>query len=111
MKKVLLFFAFAAQSWLLSAQIFVEGVKIEPDNTGQYIELDPMYKSDGRCTFSVDFGQSNPKEDFISDVNGKRVDFRSLVDGLNFFFDNGWEVQTISVVETSGRRYLLKRRF
>ena len=83
MKKVLLCFAFAAQGWLLSAQIFVDGVKIGPDNTGHYIELDPMYKSDGRCSFSVDFGQADPKEDFTTDEHGKRVDFRSLVDGLD----------------------------
>ena len=111
MKKILLCFAFAAQGWLLSAQIFVEGVKIGPDNTGQYVELDPMYKTDGRCTFSVDFGQANPKEDYISDVNGKRLDFRSLVDGLNFFYENGWEVQAVTLLENSGRRYLLKRRY
>ncbi len=111
MKKVLLCFAFAAQGWLLSAQIFVDGVKIGPDNTGHYIELDPMYKTDGRCSFSVDFGQANPKEDYTTDEHGQRVDFRSLIDGLNFFYDNGWEVETVTVQENSGRRYLLKRRY
>jgi len=110
MKKVLVCCFFAAQSWLLSAQIFVKGIKIGPDNTGQYLELDPLYKSDGHCTFSVDFGQSEPKQDFVTDVNGRRFDFRSLVDGLNFFYENGWEVNDVSVLE-SGRRYLLKRRF
>ena len=67
-------------------------MKIGPDNTGQYIELDPLFKTDGRCTFSVDYGQSNPKQDFTTDVNGRRFDFRSLVDGLNFFYEQGWEV-------------------
>ncbi len=110
MKKVLLTLAFLAQVLLASAQIYVEGVKIEPSNTGQYIEIDPLYREDGRCTFRVDFGQSNPKEDFVTDVNGKRYDFRSLIDGLNFFYEEGWQVDQISALDR-GRRFLLKRRY
>jgi hypothetical protein len=110
MTKTMLTLALLAQTLLASAQIFVEGVKIEPSNTGQYIELDPLYREDGRCTFRVDFGQSNPKEDFVTDQNGRRYDFRSLIDGLNFFYEEGWEVAQISVLDR-GRRFLLKRRF
>lgn len=110
MKKTTLTLAFLAQVLLASAQIYVEGVKIEPSNTGQYIELDPLYREDGRCAFHVDYGQSNPKEDYVTDVHGKRYDFRSLVDGLNFFYEEGWQVDQISVLER-GRRILLKRRY
>lgn len=110
MKKVTLTLALLAQALLASAQIYVEGVKIEPSNTGQYMELDPLYREDGRCTFRVDYGQSNPKEDYITDDHGKRFDFRSLVDGLNVFYAEGWEVAQISVSE-HGRRFLMKRRF
>ncbi|MCB0528158.1 MAG: hypothetical protein KDC61_19865 [Saprospiraceae bacterium] len=94
-----------------SAQIYVEGVRLTPDNTGQYIELDPKFRSDGRCTFIVDYGQSNAREDYVTDEHGKRYDFRSLVDGLNVFYQEGWEVFQITVMEESGRRYLLKRRY
>jgi hypothetical protein len=111
MKKTILLCVLLAQGLIASAQIFVEGVRLTPENTGQYVELDPMFKTDGSCTFSVDYGQSNPKEDFVSDTNGKRFDFRSLVDGLNYFYTNGWEVAVITVQEHSGRRFLLKRRF
>lgn len=110
MKKLTLTLALLAQALLAAAQIYVEGVKIGPDNTGQYIELDPLYREDGQCTFRVDYGQSNPKEDYITDEHGKRYDFRSLVDGLNIFYAEGWEVAQISVSER-GRRFLLKRRF
>ncbi|MDX1912849.1 MAG: hypothetical protein SFV22_15260 [Saprospiraceae bacterium] len=110
MNKTMLTLALLAQSLIASAQIFVEGVKIEPSNTGQYIELDPLFREDGRCTFRVDFGQSNPKEDFVTDQNGRRYDFRSLIDGLNFFYEEGWEVAQISVLDR-GRRFLLKRRY
>lgn len=110
MKKIPLVLALIAQSLLASAQIYVEGAKLEPSNTGQYIELDPMYREDGRCAFQVDYGQANPKEDYLTDANGRRFDFRSLVDGLNFFYEEGWEVSQISVMER-GRRFLLKRRY
>lgn len=99
-----------AQTLLAFSQLYVEGVKIEPSNTGQYIEIDPLYREDGRCTFRVDYGQSNPKEDFITDEHGKRFDFRSLVDGLNVFYEEGWEVAQVTVQER-GRRFLLKRRY
>ena len=110
MKKITLALALLAQTLLASAQIFVEGVKIEPTNTGQYIEIDPLYREDGRCTFRVDFGQSSPKEDYVTDVNGKKFDFRSLVDGLNFFYEEGWQVDQVIVLER-GRQFLLRRRY
>jgi hypothetical protein len=110
MKKITFTLALLAHTLIASAQVYVEGVKIEPSNTGQYIELDPLYREDGRCTFRVDFGQSNAKEDYVTDVNGKRYDFRSLIDGLNFFYEEGWQVDQVSVLDR-GRRFLLKRRY
>ena len=110
MKKITFTLALLVHTIFASAQIFVEGVKVEPSNTGQYMELDPLYREDGRCTFRVDFGQSNPKEDYVTDVNGKRYDFRSLIDGLNFFYEEGWQVDQVSVLDR-GRRFLMKRRY
>jgi len=111
MKKTLfILMLFTAACHLATAQIYIEGVKLTPDNTGQYIELDPMFRTDGRCAFAVDYGQTKPKKDYVTDEQGKTLDFRSLVDGLNIFYKEGWEVAQIAVVE-SGRRYLLKRRY
>lgn len=110
MKKATLFILFLGQLTLAGAQIYVEGAKLEPSNTGQYIEVDPMYRENGECAFRIDHGQSNPKEDFVTDASGKRYDFRSLIDGLNFFYDEGWEVSQITVLDR-GRRFLLKRRY
>jgi len=109
MKKAFFLSILLANAWFASAQVYVEGVKLDPTNTGNYLELDPLFRSDGRCSFRVDFGQAEPRKDFISDPNGKQVDFRSLIDGLNFFYDNGWEVSQISTLD-SGRRFLMKRR-
>jgi hypothetical protein len=110
MKKAMLLLALSAQTMFLAAQVFVEGVKLEPSNTGQYLELDPLFREDGRCAFQVDYGQANPKQDYVTDVNGKRFDFRSLVDGLNFFYEEGWVIDQISVLER-GRHFMLKRRY
>ena len=110
MKKTTLLLALLAQTMFAAAQIYVEGVKLDPSITGQYLELDPLFRDDGRCTFRVDYGQSDPKEDYISDVNGKRYDFRSLVDGLNLFYEEGWVVDQVTVLER-GRRFLMKRRY
>lgn len=111
MKKILpLCVLLAMGGTYANAQIYVEGVRLTPDNTGEYIELDPLFRTDGRCTFAVDYGQSEPKRDYVTDEQGKTYDFRSLVDGLNIFYKEGWEVAHITVVE-SGRRYLMKRRY
>jgi hypothetical protein len=110
MRKTLLLVAFFAQIALVSAQVYVDGVKLEASNTGQYLELDPMYRADGRCAFKVDYGQPNPNDDYVTDSANRRYDFRSLVDGLNFFYQEGWEVTQITV-QDRGRRFLLKRRF
>jgi len=110
MKKTTLLIVLLAHATFAFSQIFVEGVKLGPSNTGQYIELDPLFREDGSCAFQVDYGQSNPKEDHVTDVNGKRYDFRSLVDGLNLFYEEGWVVDQITVTDR-GRRFLMKRRF
>ena len=98
MKKALLLSILLANGLFATAQVYVEGVK-----------LDPIYRTDGSCALRVDYGQAEPRKDFVSDANGKKIDFRSLIDGLNFFYSNGWEVVTTSVVETN-RRFLLQRR-
>lgn len=109
MTKNTLILALLAFGPLAHSQVYVDGVKLESTNTGHYIEVDPLFKTDGQCTFKVDFGQSKPQEDYITDQYGKKFDFRSLIDGLNYFYDNGWEVSQISQNER-GRRFLLKKR-
>ncbi len=111
MKKVLLSCFFIAQSLFAFSQIYVEGVKLEPSNTGQYLEIDPRFRADGRCTFTVDYGQSNSKTQYVTDADRRNFEFRSLVDGLNVFYEEGWEVAQISETNELGRRFLLKRRY
>lgn len=110
MKKTCLTTLFATVALLASAQIYVDGIQIGPSNTGQYLELDPMFREDGRCAFRIDYGQRKPKESYVTDSRGIKYDFLSLVDGLNFFYAEGWEVCQVFVTD-KGRRFLLKRRY
>lgn len=111
MKKATLIFLLMTTVYAVAiAQIYVKGVALTPENTGQYIELDPQFRPDGRCSFLVDYGQPTPKQDYVTASDGKRLDFNSLVDGLNVFYAEGWEVAQITLVGNN-RRYLLKRRF
>lgn len=112
MKKLVVLSAFLAQAVWMQAQVYVDGVKLEPANTGQYIEIDPKYKSNGSCVVSVDYGNvSKDNAYFITDEQGRRIEFRSTVDALNFLYAEGWEVSQVTKTENSGRRYLLKRRY
>jgi hypothetical protein len=110
MKKVFILSLLLANGLFAFAQVYVKGIQLTAANTGNYFEVDPSFLTNGRCIFQADYGQSEPKEDYLTDSNGKRVDFRSLVDGLNFLYDNGWEVAQITVQQERGRRFLLKRR-
>jgi hypothetical protein len=47
----------------------------------------------------------------VTDAAGRHFDFHSLVDGLNVFYDEGWEVAQVTDTPERGRRFLLKRRY
>lgn len=95
----------------LSAQIYVDGVKLEASNTGQYIEIDPRFDDRGGCVVTADYGQNTPLNDFVTDARGQRFEFHSIVECLNIFYAEGWVVDQVSVLERGGRKFLLKRRW
>lgn len=111
MVRFLVFACLMGQSALLSAQIYVDGVKLEPSNTGQYLEIDPRFNDKGGCVVEVDYGQNTPQDDWVTDERGKRFEFRSVVECLNIFYSEGWAVDQVSVLERGGRKFLLKRRY
>ena len=86
---------------------------LDAGNTGIYLEATPLRRNDGTYHFQIDYGQK-PKRDAkpgecLGDDKARRYEFRSTVDGLNFLYENGWEVVVVYNVEDL-RRYLLKRR-
>lgn len=113
MKKILLALLFSAQALLLSAQLYVEGTLLTSANTSAYLEATPLRRTDGTYHFQIDYGQKANKNvkpgECLTDDKGRRYEFRSAVDGLNFLYENGWEVSVVYNVEDL-RRYLLKRR-
>ena len=113
MKKPLLFTLFVLQTFLASAQLFVDGKRLDSTNSSAYLEVIPMHKEDGPYYFAVDYGQKPvpgaKRGDFMTDEGGRRYEFRSVVDGLNFLYENGWEVAQVYVF-LEARRYLLKRK-
>ncbi len=98
-------------STLLSAQLYVEGTLLTPSNTGAYMEIRPLRNSDKSFLISVDYGQRRSQRPFdcLTDDKGRRYEFHSAVDALNFLYDNGWEVIAVYTVQEM-RRYLLRRR-
>ena len=68
-----------------------------------------------RSTFSstirVDMGNSNGKDDFY-DENGKKVDFNSTIDAVDYFSARGWTLETGMGVLSSdrfGQYYLMSK--
>ncbi len=113
MKKVILLSCFLAQAWFAAAQLYVEGTLLDASNTLAYLEAKPLRRNDGTYHFQIDYGQK-PKPgvkpgECLTDNKARRYEFRSAVDGLNFLYENGWEVVVVYDVEGI-RRYLLKRR-
>ena len=113
MKKMLLFLSFLAQGLFVSAQLYVEGTLLNSTNTSAYLEATPLRRTDGSYHFQIDYGQKANRSakpgECLTDDKGRRYEFRSAVDGLNFLYENGWEVSVVYNVEDL-RRYLLKRR-
>lgn len=68
-----------------------------------------------RSTFSstirVDMGNSNGKDDFY-DENGKKIDFNSTIDAVDYFSARGWTLETGMGVLSSdrfGQYYLMSK--
>ncbi|MDX2135647.1 MAG: hypothetical protein SFV52_12705 [Saprospiraceae bacterium] len=95
------------------AQLFVEGIRLTENNTSQYIEVVPLRTQESRFHVVVDYGQNHrarlSENDFLTDTEGRRLDFRSTTDALNYCYENGWELFEVYVFDDI-RRFLLKRR-
>ncbi len=93
------------------AQLYVEGTLLSPSNTGVYLEAIPLRRIDGTFHLGIDYGQRRNRrpQDCLTDSKGRRYEFRSAVDGLNYLYENGWEVVEAYTIEQM-RVYLLRRR-
>ena len=124
MKKIIFSSLFFFAAFAANAQLFVEGVPIDSIHHGEYLIIETI--EIGSIDFKVELEKEIKKSGFITSANdyltdkkGKNKHFDTLTGGLNFFFENGWELafvlpSSMTVTETKlsphGTRLLLKRR-
>lgn len=71
-----------------------------------------------KLTIEIDFGQrtkffSSGKETIVKDIDGKAVDFNSMIDALNFMSKNGYEfvnAYAITIGNQNVYHYLLRNK-
>jgi hypothetical protein len=109
----LLLLASAGQSF---AQIYVNGKDVDQDSTGYYMEVVPrFFLSSNQYSFLVDYGQRacmnpfNQERCMVTDRDNNVLRFKSVIDGLNFFYKNGWEVWLFTTADEDSNQYLLRR--
>jgi hypothetical protein len=119
MNRILLFAALLLLPALASGQVLVNGVDINKLDVAycQLIGVNATILSRPRVW--IDYGQIgfveiNSNRQNISEINGQAIEFNSVIDALNFFIKNGWELVSNQVTETdeTQRRfiYLLRKK-
>jgi hypothetical protein len=71
-----------------------------------------------KLTIEIDFGQrtkffSSGKETIVKDIDGKAMDFNSMIDALNFMSSNGFEFVTayaLTIGNQNVYHYLLRNK-
>ncbi|XOV66638.1 MAG: hypothetical protein ACFHU9_13510 [Fluviicola sp.] len=115
MKKLLLVLALGMFSFGGNAQVIVDGVDINKMEELQYVELvgQTRFINLTKIKVFVDYGQNfSWRQQTIEDVNGERSSFNSMVDALNFMYENGWEFVSNYHIDNDGSltyHYILQR--
>jgi hypothetical protein len=114
MKRKIILLSLFGYLGLLTAtgQIIVGSVNINNLDI-QYIEMLGYNRPSNAASIWLDFGQNydpGRSGEFLKPINDQeRVRFRSLLDALNYFYKNGWElVQAYAVGEF--HHYVLQRK-
>ncbi len=115
MKKLLAVLALGLFSFNSSAQVIVDEVDINELDL-KYVELvgQTRFINLTKIKVFVDYGQDfSWRQQTIEDVNGTRSSFNSMVDALNFMYENGWEFVSNYHIDNDGSltyHYILQRR-
>ncbi len=116
MKKIFILSLFYFMSQISFSQVFVNETNIN-EKAGTYIQLVGVNTSlfGTKYQIYVDYGQKvkNFKSYKIKDATGKVKKFNTMMDALNFMYDNGWDFVNYNAEIISGKVrnvYLLKRR-
>ena len=115
MKKILLAVALGLFSFSGNSQVVVDGVDINDMDDLQYVELvgQTRFINLTKIKVFVDYGQNfSWRQQTIEDLNGERTSFNSMVDALNFMYENGWEFVSNYHIDNDGSltyHYILQR--
>jgi len=116
MKKLLFVLAFA----FIGQQVFSQTVNDVPikDIDVSYVQIVGTSKlMSSKLNIQIDFGQetsiwSSGAKTVVKNENGKRMDFNSMIDALNFMNDNGYEFEsayTLTIGNQNIYHFLLKK--
>ncbi len=117
MKKLLLSAVILVCSLTMKAQT-VNDIPLK-DIDVEYVQIVGTSKLlSTKLTIEIDFGQktkffSSGKETIVKDLDGKAVDFNSMIDALNFMSKNGYEfvnAYAITVGNQNVYHYLLRNK-
>lgn len=116
MKKIFISCFFVAFAGLLNAQT-VNDIPLK-DIDVAYVQIVGTSKLlSNKLTIDIDFGQRNKvfsgKDTQIRDADGKRMEFNSMIDALNFMTTNNYEfvqAYTVTVSNQNVYHYLLKKK-
>lgn len=89
-----------------NTQILVNGKKVNLDNL-KYMEIEFVsLVGSNQVRVFIDYGQEinflDRKKRQLSDRNGKNQVFNSKIQGLNYFYANGWRVKEVYNPRTGG---------
>ena len=99
------------------AQIYADGVNLNEKEDLTYIELVGINTAiwGMKLKIFVDYGQKLKvlKPTKITDEKGKTMKFNTMVHVLNYFYQNGWELEAFSRATVNGKvttSYILRRK-
>lgn len=114
MKKLIVALAIGMFSFSGNTQVIVDGVDIN-DMDLHYVELvgQTRFINLTKIKVFVDYGQDfSWRQQTIEDRGGERSSFNSMVDALNFMYENGWEFVSNYHIDNDGSltyHYILQR--
>lgn len=117
MKTILLTFVLTLSSFAYSFSQTVNDIPIK-DIDVEYIQIVGTAKlMSNKVSIQIDFGQENSywsnKDAIVKDETGKKVEFNSMIDALNFMSKNGYkfvQAYTITVGNQNVYHYLMKKK-
>ncbi|MEO9012076.1 MAG: hypothetical protein ABI266_02570 [Ginsengibacter sp.] len=91
----------------------VNGVNLK-DIGVEYLEISerPILLKGAKINLLVNYGQPikeiSDMQKFLMDSAGKKIEFNSIIDGLNFMSDHGYEV--VQTYKTDSVSYLMRKK-